>query len=273
MFALLTVVVLMTGLAACGDDDDDETTASGSGSETEEAAGGDVEKYCDAVTRIETVPEPDIDFEALSPEQQAAEAKKFTRETIRPIVDEIVAVAPEEIAADITVLDRAVKEVEETGDFEAAFEGDPAVEKASDNAHAFDLENCGWGRTDVKGLDYSFQGIPKEIDAGIHSFEFANAGKEEHMMAIIKKKEGTTETFDQLLELPEDQAEAKTEFLGETSAGPGEDEYLIVDLTEGEYIAICFFPVGSTPEAHESGQEVDGPPHFTRGMKAEFTVA
>jgi hypothetical protein len=39
---------------------------------------------------------------------------------------------------------------------------------------------------------------------------------------------------------------------------------------------VCFIPVGSTPEAdkaaQDAGRDVEGPPHFTRGMKAEFTV-
>lgn len=39
---------------------------------------------------------------------------------------------------------------------------------------------------------------------------------------------------------------------------------------------VCFIPVGTTPEAEkaaeESGKEIEGPPHFTRGMKGEFTV-
>ena len=272
IFALSMVVVLAMGLAACGDDDDEDTTASGSGSETEEAAGGDVEKYCDATVRIETVPEPDIDFESLTPEQQAAEAKKFAKEDLRPIADEIVAATPEEIKADVAILNNAVKEIEETGDFESAF-GSEEVEAASDRVHEFDLENCGWSSTDVKGVDYAYEGIPKEIEAGIHSFEFAIGGKEPHMLGILKKKEGTTETFDQLLELPEEQAEAKTEFLGEAFGPPGDEEYLLLDLTPGEYMAICFVSVGSSVSESGEEKEGDGPPHFTQGMKAEFTVA
>ena len=268
--ALLLVLVLAVALAACGDDDDDTTEGgTGTGTGTEEQASGDLETYCEATVRIETAPEPDIDFEALSPEELATEVKKYATASLRPIVNEIVEAAPEELNEDITTLDNAVKEVEETGDFEAAFETEE-VEAASDRVHAHDLENCGWGSTEVEGLDYSYRGIPAEIDAGVHSFEFTNAGKEMHMLGIIKKKAGTTETFDQLLELPEEEAEAKTEFLGEAFGPPGDDEYVIVNLTPGDYLAICFIPVGSTPEA---GEDVDGPPHFTQGMKAEFTVS
>lgn len=270
LFVLVSVIVLAGGLAACGDDDDTSAGGgSGSGSTTEEA-GGDLDAYCAATVEIETIPEPDIDFESLTPEQQADEAKKFAREDLRPIVDEIVEAAPEEIRDDIEILDGAVMEIEETGDFEAAFENEK-VEGASDRVHAHDLRNCGWDSTEVRGLDYAYQGIPAEIEAGIHSFEFTNAGNEMHMLGIVKKKEGTTESFDELIALPEDQAEAKTEFLGEAFGEPGDDEYLVVDLAPGEYLAICFIPVGSTPDAGEEGG--DGPPHFTQGMKAEFTVS
>lgn len=57
---------------------------------------------------------------------------------------------------------------------------------------------------------------------------------------------------------------------------PGDDDYFVADLEEGEYIALCFIPVGLTPEAaaavEEGGEEPQGPPHFTQGMRAEFTV-
>jgi hypothetical protein len=49
-----------------------------------------------------------------------------------------------------------------------------------------------------------------------------------------------------------------------------------VQFNEGRYGPVCFFPVGSTPEAlaaaEESSQDIEAPPHFTQGMLAEFTV-
>jgi hypothetical protein len=43
----------------------------------------------------------------------------------------------------------------------------------------------------------------------------------------------------------------------------------MADLTSGSYAAVCFIPVGSVDEETEA----DGPPHFTQGMKTEFTVS
>lgn len=71
-----------------------------------------------------------------------------------------------------------------------------------------------------KALDYSFQGIPAEIDAGMHSFEFTNAGKEMHMLGIIKKKSGTTESFDELLELPKEEPRPRPSPSARRSARP-----------------------------------------------------
>ena len=90
-----------------------------------------------------------------------------------------------------------------------------------------------------------------------------------------------------------------------TFASPGSQGYAVVDLDAGRYGMVCFIPVGTEsldelegPEGGESPEatasptgaasptgtasppaggegEGDGgpPPHFTRGMVAEFSVA
>ena len=265
---LLLALVLVVGLAACGDDDDDEAgTDTDTGTGTEAAA--DVATYCEKILEIETLPEPDIDFESLSEDEIAAEVRAYATTDLVPLAAEIEAVAPAEIESDIAVLVGAVDEVAETGDFEGAFEP-PEVEAASDRAHAFDLENCGWTRVDVTAREYAFEGIDEELEAGATTFEFANEGQEVHELSVVRKAEGTTESFDELLEMGEEESADKIEFVAHAFAEPGDSEYVIADLTAGEYIALCFIPVGSTPEA---GEDVDGPPHFTQGMRVEFTVS
>ncbi|MEJ7722307.1 MAG: hypothetical protein WKF58_18585 [Ilumatobacteraceae bacterium] len=58
---------------------------------------------------------------------------------------------------------------------------------------------------------------------------------------------------------------------------PGETGHTVVDLTAGDYLAICFIPVGTTPEkmSEMEGQEgpPEGKPHFLEGMQLEFTVS
>jgi hypothetical protein len=264
---LLVIFALVTGLAACGDDDD--ATDTGAGTEAEGDAAGDVDTYCEKTVEIETLPEPDIDFEALSEEELAAEVKAFATTELVPLAAEIEAAAPAEVEADIAVLVAAVDDVAETGDFEGSFET-PEVEAASDRVHAFDLENCGWNRVDVTAREYAFEGIDEELDAGVTSFEFTNGGQEVHEMSVVRKKDDTTESFDELLEMSQEEADAKIDFVAHTFGEPGDEEYVVADLTAGEYIALCFIPVGSTPEA---GEDVEGPPHFTQGMRVEFTVS
>lgn len=270
------VMSLLLG-AACGDDDEDAaTTTSTSG----QAAAGNVREYCEASLAIETAPEPDIDFESLSPEQQAQASKDYVRQTIRPLADRVVAVAPEAIRGDIAVLSRAVDEVGQTGDFEQAF-GKPEVGAAEERVHDYDIANCRWTSQEVTGVDYAFQGIPQTIQGGVVSFEFAVAAdaKEVHELVIVRKNPGVTESFEQLLQLPEEQAMAKTTSVGGVEPlPPGEDGYSVAKLEPGQYLAACFLPVGATPalfEQVEAGQAQppEAPPHaVARGMRTEFTV-
>jgi hypothetical protein len=271
----LAAVALSSLLAACGDDDDDdvatddtEAEAEADDSEDGAAADADLATYCDKTFEIETVGEPDVDFETASEEEIAAAAKAFATDELLPLAEEIVAVTPEENKANVDLLYGAVQELAETGDFEAAFNDE--VEDAGNASHEFDLENCDWNAVDVTATNYKFDGIDAEISAGATSFELTNEGTELHELVILRKNDDTTETWDELLALPEEEARSKTTFLGQTSAAPGEEyAYAAVDLTAGEYAAVCFIPVGSVDEETEA----DGPPHFTQGMKQEFTVS
>jgi hypothetical protein len=269
---LLLVAMVMT---ACGGDEPEEE---GKATPTAKAASG-VEEYCDASLAIETAPEPEFDEDA-SQVQQAEATKKYARETIRPLADKAISMAPEEIQDEARILDQALMEVEQNGDFEGAFDR-PEVARAEQTVHAYDLENCGWERVDVAGVNYAFQGVPSQVETGPTSFEFKNNGTELHEMVIFKKNPGTTESFDELLtlgETNEEEALKKVTFVGGTSGPepPNESTYSVVDLKAGEYAMVCFIPVGFTPEAakaaEESKTEPQGEPHYRRGMKSEFTV-
>ena len=102
--AAVTLVVA----AGCGGDDDGQSAA-------------EKTEYCDAVTAIETDPGPEIDFATATPEEMAAATKEYATETFRPMADRAIAAAPESLAEDYAVLDRALTQVEQTGDFEGAF--------------------------------------------------------------------------------------------------------------------------------------------------------
>jgi hypothetical protein len=266
--ALVALAALApAGLAACGDDD--ETSSDTTEATDAEPGGGDgdLAAYCEATEEIETLPEPDVDFENGSEEEIAEGIKSYAAEVMRPVADRIVENVPEENADNIAILSAGVDELAETGDFEAVF-GSEEREAASDRAHEFDLANCDWVEQPVNAVDYAFEGVPGTLEAGITSFEFTNSGEEEHEMVVIRKNADATETMEEILQLPEEEGQSKVTFVAANGASPGGSEYAIADLESGEYAMVCFIPVGTVGET-----EGDGPPHFTQGMASYFTVS
>jgi hypothetical protein len=209
------------------------------------AGGGNVKKFCKANVAID----------------QADEPSKRQLERLRTT-------APAEIA---DTVDAAVTQFQEQG--EAAFE-DEAFLAAINEIDQFVLDNCGYEQIDVSMQDYAFDGIPDEIDKGTVAFNLTNEGAELHELAIVRLKGDAT--LEDLLALPEDAseedlAELASEVRGGGFAFPGDSDVALITLKKpGDYAALCFIPVGTTPEAGEEGGS--GPPHYIEGMAAEFEV-
>jgi hypothetical protein len=118
-------------------------------------------------------------------------------------------------------------------------------------------------------VDYAFGGVESTYPPGLTAFRLTNDGTESHEMAVVRRKEGATMSWDEIFALPEEEIQEQIDFLGAGfAAAPGDMATLIVDLTPGEYLALCFVSKGSTP-----GVEGTGPPHVMEGMRAEFTVS
>lgn len=266
--AMAVALVALLGVGACGDDD--ETSAENQEDTSSETTGtsGDLDAYCEATFALETAPPPDIDFESATPDEIAAGLKEYAGDTMVPLAEDVVANAPEDLADDIAVLKDALDEMAATGDF-AVFDR-PEAAAASDRAHSYDVNNCGWSPVEATAKDYSFEGLPAEVPAGITSFELTNEGSEPHEIAIFRKNDGVTESVEELLALPEEEAMTKATMIaiGEP-VGSGEDTYAVVDLEAGDYFAVCFIPVGTTDL---ESAPADAPPHFTMGMVSSFTV-
>jgi hypothetical protein len=263
--AILTLVAV-----GCGDDDDDATGATGD--KTAENGGGsgsgkDDAAYCDASLAVETAPEPDIDFPTATEEEIAAGFKAWADETMRPLVKDAVAASPAKIKADAEIMQDALEQMA-AGD-PSAFDV-PDVVAAENRIHQYDLDTCGWESHAVSATEYMFKDLPDELPAGVTSFELTNEGKEVHELILVRKNPGVTDSAQDLLALPEEEAMAKVTMLGSPAfAPPGDSDYKVVDLERGDYIAVCFIPKGMTSD---DGPPPDGPPHFTQGMVAEFTV-
>ncbi|MCA1691235.1 MAG: hypothetical protein ABR540_15060 [Acidimicrobiales bacterium] len=254
------VIVAAFGGVACGDDDDAPTEAK-----------SDFTAYCDAAFRIESyfAEDPDVDFQNAPPEQIAAAVKTYL-DGAKPLIDAAVPLVPAEIKPEIDTQVRAFEQARAGGDPEAPFET-PEVMEAAEKSHAFDLENCGWGKVDVTTKEYSFDGLPGDLKAGKTSIDIENEGKELHEIVLLSKNPGVTESFDQLLELPQEQAMTKVTPVAGAFASPGETDYVVTTLTAGEYLAVCFIPQGLKSE--EAQPAADAKPHFALGMKKEITVS
>jgi uncharacterized cupredoxin-like copper-binding protein len=129
-------------------------------------------------------------------------------------------------------------------------------------------ENCDVATYDVSAVDYGFEGLPDELSTGYTVVNFTNTGKEMHEMFALRYNDDTTETIDELFQLPEEEAFSKITPVNAAFAPPSESNTVSWNLTEpGRYAIVCFVSVGTIGDA-----EGEGPPHFTQGMLHEFTV-
>ena len=173
--------------------------------------------------------------------------------------------APDELADDVEKVVEASKQLRATGDAKP-FES-PALKATQTTIAGYFYEECSGEKAEVKGVDFAYEGVKASYDPGEIRMKFLNEGKEEHELVLVKKNPGVKESFDELLQLPEEKAASKVEFLGGEEAAPGEEAFVNADLTPGDYLIVCFIPEGSLP-----GKEGKGKPHFALGMREEFRV-
>jgi hypothetical protein len=117
--------------------------------------------------------------------------------------------------------------------------------------------------------DYSFEGLPTTMTAGIQNITFENQGVVDHEMVFVKVAPGTTpETLGEgLAKVFEGEpfppyVEAAN---GVANTAAGETTVTQFNLPAGDYIAMC-------ADTGVAGSKKDGKPHFARGMFAEVTV-
>lgn len=249
---LLSLAVLTA--AACGDDDDDVTLddveAPADRGDHDDHDGGDLAGFtgdaCDA-------------FVALSGVMMGDPAEAPA------VIDAFESSAPDFLAESARVVAAGFSDLLDGTD-EMAFSNANFQSHFGEIANQY-FDTCDIvDRLDVEGVDYGFEGIPAEVNAGRVAIAFANRTEdfEAHEMVIMKKRDGVTETIEELLELPEDEGMQKLQPIGVLFAEESNNSsYGMFDLEPGDYVAICFIPMGG----HE-----DGAPHFAGGMVAEFEV-
>lgn len=114
----------------------------------------------------------------------------------------------------------------------------------------------------VTAREYSFD-APDTIPGGRVAIDFRNQGQEEHHAQFLKLNEGVTpEQFVAALPHGEDVVLSLTTIAsGPGATSPGGDSEIILDLTEGSYMMLCFIPSD------------DGVPHLAKGMLRPFQVS
>jgi hypothetical protein len=124
---------------------------------------------------------------------------------------------------------------------------------------------------DITAKDYEFVGAEALDAGGKFAITLTNEGTELHEMAIVKLAEGEDRPLEELLAGDE---EPETTDVAFGFACPGTSTVLNADVTApGRYVALCFIPVGTTPETDPSAFEQGGPPHAANGMVHEFTIS
>jgi hypothetical protein len=130
----------------------------------------------------------------------------------------------------------------------------------------------------VTAVDFAFEGVPTEVASGT-TLGLTNEGQEVHEMVVVRRLPTTTQSLEELLAMPPDQAMGLVEDAGFAFAEPGQTAAETVTVGEpGDYIMVCFIPAGTTslpsidPNASAPPSLGTGAPHFTLGMVEEFTV-
>lgn len=245
----LTAVMALLIITACGGGVSDETLA-----------------WCDDYAEVNTLI-------AMGPDEKDPEA--WVNEAMSGL-ESIQTDTPKELDAATGRIADSLTGPLQTLDEEAFIEATGSQGFIDDTAlvDAFLVDECGLGSVEVTAIDYAYDADLDGIEAGLTAFSFSNEGAEMHEMVLMRINDDTTETVEELLELPEQESLSKVTEAGFAFQFPGESTTFYADLDPGRYAFFCFLPVGATPdnlEALESG-EVDGPPHFTQGMIREFTV-
>ncbi|CAN5585809.1 hypothetical protein BH10ACT3_BH10ACT3_10760 [soil metagenome] len=247
--------------AACGSDDAAEDTTTPTAGGSDDGGGGDVDEvaFCDSYVAIAGV---------IAAAFAGGDTSEIPERTAT-----LEENAPEEISDDVAVAADSANALAEDPEAEVPEGGDEAQQVVLD----WVSDNCGFETMSVKAMNYHYMGIPDTTDAATYVVDLTNEGTELHEMQVARVNDDVTETAEELLALPEEEATSKVRIIGGAFAMPGETGTATLDLSEpGRYIALCFIPGGLTPEvaaaAESGGAPPDGAPHFTAGMVHEFTV-
>lgn len=255
--ATMLLVLVAGALTACRADD--------SGTVSDPV---DIDAYCAAALALESAQPPDFGT-TTSVDEIAEIVRDYARGTLVPLLDTAIDASPDEITESLEVMKSAAEGAADSGNLDE-FDSASFVD-ATQGIHDYDLGACGWQQIDVAATEYAFSGLPATLLPGPVSFEISNQGAEYHEMVLVRKNAGVTQSAQELLALPDEEALNLVTFVNQGAADPGDIGYLVADLSPGAYVVACFVPVGTASADAESNPDAE--PHATRGMFGEFTVS
>ena len=159
----------------------------------------------------------------------------------------------------------------ETGDF-ASFES-PEFAAAQGTVDPWMFEHCEFDqKEEVTASEYKFEGLPTSSTPGRPPSCCPNDGAEAHEMAIMRKADGVTQSWEEILALPQEEAEALVVQVGGTFA-PNKAPRASPSSTS---CPATTWPRASCRRAPRGERRHDHgghrTPHFMHGMISEFTV-
>lgn len=117
--------------------------------------------------------------------------------------------------------------------------------------------------------------MPTSVPVGT-TLNLQNNGTEVHEMVIVRKNDGVTQPFEELLQLPEDQVPQYITVVGQTMAAPGDAAGAGLQVTqEGDYLVLCFIPQGtySMPPIASGEPTASGEPGMSAEPSTEASMA
>jgi hypothetical protein len=255
-------------LAGCGSDDaeSDDTTAAAPADTTAEAPADTTASTTGESTAASGDSDDQTVCDNLIELDQTVPSGQATKEEANANLDEAIAAADEETATMLTSFQESLQPILDDP------ESEPSEEFFGQYTEMLGWvgENCDVDELDATAEEYTFSGLPEETAAGYYIVNFSNEGNEFHELLAVRINDDVTLPLEEILALPEEEADTMVEFLGAAFAAPGESTVASLNLAEpGRYAVVCFIPTGTTSMETEGS----GPPHAMQGMTQEITVS
>jgi hypothetical protein len=207
---------------------------------------------------------PDVDADTATPAEVDTAYQNFGRAT-EPLVSALERNAPEPIKAQVDAVARYVRQAVSTKDDSPL--GGIGFDVAKASIDGFMLAQCGYPVLRVTVSEHQFAGIPDTVGAGTVAIVLENTGQEPHEFDLDVIDDAASQSFRDILALPEAEGDALYTSFRILSTDPGETRTMFVTLEPHRYGVACSEAQGSTADA-----EGTGPPHYTAGEVDEFTV-